>query len=627
MMSAFHFLRPLWLLALPPLAVLLWRLWRQRLTAGSWRAVVDPRLLPYLILGSESRQRPWPLFAMGIGGLLAILALAGPVWQKLEQPVFRQQSALIVLLDLSRSMDAADLKPNRLERARLKLQDILRRRREGQTALVVFAAQPFVVSPLTDDTRTIASQVPSLSTDLMPEQGARPDHAIDLAHHLLKQAGAAVGTVLLIGDGVDGVPPSELNSAIDRLVADGYRLALLGVGSAEGAPIPLADGGFFKDASGAIVLPRLDEAALTAVARRAHGLYHPLRVDDSDVDALLNLVDSRVADAEHAAEGLKSDQWREEGPWLLLPLLVLGTLAFRRGYLMLLIPLLLPLPRPAQALDWQSLWQRPDQRAQQVMDAGNPTQAAELFQDPKWRAAAKYRTGDYQAALDALKGNDDPDSLYNQGNALAQLGRLPEAVATYDEAIKRAPSHQDAAHNRDLVKKFLEQQKKDKNQSQQGDKGDKGNKGDKDNKADNQKTDQQKGDQQKGEQQKDQAQSDPKDSGNQPQGQSGEKNQADRSPSAQSNPLDQSNQSAQSVQPPPEKPDTSQSAAAQAGKDPTKPEVPLPTETDAKQLEQTQANEQWLRRIPDDPGGLWRRKFLYQYRNQHSPQGGEQQPW
>jgi len=599
--TGFHFLRPFWLLALLPLAVLLWRLWRQRLTVGSWRAVVDPRLLPYLLLGSESQRYPWPLFAVGIGGLLAIMALAGPAWQKLEQPVFRQQSALVLLLDLSRSMDAADLKPSRLERARLKLQDILHRRREGQTALVVFAAQSFVVSPLTTDTRTIASQVPSLSTDLMPEQGSRPDRAIERAYHLLKQAGAAAGTVLLIGSGVDRAPATELNTAVDRLVKGGYRLALLGVGSAEGAPIPMADGGFFKDATGAIVLPRLDETILTSLAQRAHGAYRLLSTDDSDIDTLLNLVDSRVADAGHAVEGMKSDQWREEGPWLLLPLLILGVLAFRRGYLVLLIPLLLPLSRPVQALDWQSLWQRPDQRAQQVMDAGNPAQAADLFQDPKWRAVAKYQVGNYQAALDALNGHDDPDSLYNRGNTLAQLGRLPEAMAAYDEVIKRSPEHQDAVYNRDLIKELLKEQKKDNDQSLKGDQDDKNKKDDKQN----------------GDQQKDQQQSDKKDSGDQQKGQKGEKDKTDRSQSNKNDPPDQSNPSDQS----------NQSAEAQQTKDPTKSETPVPTEADVKQREQIQASEQWLRRIPDDPGGLWRRKFIYQYRNQYPSQEGERQSW
>ncbi|CAK0770948.1 Ca-activated chloride channel homolog [Gammaproteobacteria bacterium] len=642
-----HFLRPFWFLALLPLGVLLWLLWRRRLVAGSWRTVVDPRLLPYLLLDAEPRRRSWPLLAVGCAGLLAILALAGPVWRKLEQPVFRQPSSLVVLLDLSRSMDTADLKPSRLERARLKLQDILRRRREGQTALVVFAAQPFVVSPLTSDSRTIASQVPSLTTDLIPEQGSRLDRAIDRAHQLLKQSGVMAGTVLVIGDDVAGTPAHELEVALERLVADGHRIALLGVGTAAGAPIPMTDGGFLKDTHGAIVLPRLDEAALAEVMRRAHGLYRSLTPDDSDLDALLALIETRRADA--VAENMKSDQWHEEGPWLLLPLLVLGALAFRRGYLVVLLLPLLSMPRPAQSLDWWAPWQRPDQRAQQAMDAGDPARAAELFQDPKWRAAANYRAGNYQAALDALKGYKDSESLYNCGNALTRLGRLPEAMAAYDEAIKRDPDHQDAIHNRDLVKQWLDKQKKDAAQSPEGDnqKDDQGknkkndqtkNKKDDQSKNQTDEQDQQQKDEQgnnqkeQGNQQKKQQEStqqnqekqredsDSKESdnfGDSQQGSSGEKNDSRDAPS---------NNSAQSS-----RQDDHQSASSPTEKSESVTSRPVDTKdsdtVDIKQRERILADEQWLRRVPDDPGGLWRRKFLYQYRSQHPARENENTSW
>ncbi|MEO6147876.1 MAG: VWA domain-containing protein, partial [Sulfuriferula sp.] len=151
MISAFHFLRPLWLFALIPLILMLWMMWRRRLLSRSWQRVVDPRLLAHLLIGKNARQGPWAMLAVGLGGLLAILALAGPAWQKLPQPVFRQQSALVLVLDLSLSMNATDIQPSRLERAKLKLRDILNQHKEGQTGLIVYAATPFVVSPLTTD--------------------------------------------------------------------------------------------------------------------------------------------------------------------------------------------------------------------------------------------------------------------------------------------------------------------------------------------------------------------------------------------------------------------------------------------------------------------------------------------
>ena len=98
-LSNFHFLRPLWLLAFLPLLVLVWLMWRRRALSRSWQSVVDARLLPHLLIGANARQGSAPLFAIAIGGILAITALAGPAWRKLEQPVFSQQSSLVVALD------------------------------------------------------------------------------------------------------------------------------------------------------------------------------------------------------------------------------------------------------------------------------------------------------------------------------------------------------------------------------------------------------------------------------------------------------------------------------------------------------------------------------------------------
>ncbi|MEJ2382697.1 MAG: VWA domain-containing protein [Gammaproteobacteria bacterium] len=272
-MHSFHFLRPLWFAALVPLAVLLAVWWRSRRTSRSWQAVVDPRLLPHMLMDGGTGRNAWSVLAVALGGVLAVTALAGPTWSKLQQPVFRRESALVVLLDLSRSMDATDLQPSRLQMAKFKLRDILVRRKEGDTALVVYAADPFVVTPLTNDVDTIERQLSSLTTQLMPVQGSRTDRAIAKAQALLQQSGAVRGDVLLITDGVNNDPPAALRAAVEKLVAAGYRLSVLGVGTDQGAPIPMGDGGFFKDSSGAIVLPKLDEAPLARLAAEGHGIY------------------------------------------------------------------------------------------------------------------------------------------------------------------------------------------------------------------------------------------------------------------------------------------------------------------------------------------------------------------
>ncbi len=625
--SEFHFIRPDWFWAVLPLFILVWLLWRQRLVSRGWRAVVDARLLPHLLIADSSvRRNSWPLLLLMLAGLLAIAALAGPTWQKLEQPVFRQQSGLVVLLDLSRSMDAADIRPSRLERARLKLVDILNQRKEGQTALVAYAATPFVVTPLTSDSKTIISQLPSMTTDLMPAQGSRPDRAIAMAQQLLQQAGVAHGSVLLVTDGVEGVAPSQLSDAISALQAAGHRLLVLGVGTATGAPIPMLKvGGFLTDASGAIVIPKLDDASLTAVAQQGGGLYRHMSSDDSDINALLAQVDgdSTTAESKKSSQ-MMSDQWQEMGVWLLLPLLLLAAFAFRRGYLaaVVLALVILPQPQTANAFEWNSLWSNSDQRGQRALEAGDAAKAAQLFTQPAWRGAAQYRAGDYEKSLESLQQVDNADGHYNRGNALAKTGRLPEAISAYDEALKLDPTMQDAKENRELLKKLLQQQE----QQQQDKKNDK-NKGDKSQQQPGSQDKSQDGSESQQPSDSDGKQGEEKGKGKESQQQQDDKPGQGKEPQQQSDAgksdkqSDAKPQSAQqqqatkAEQQPPQKSDQEQSAANQA------------QQLSPQQSEEQRANEQWLQRIPDDPGGLWRRKFLYQYQRQPQKQGEEEITW
>ncbi len=627
-MAEFHFLRPAWFLALLPLAALLALLWRRHLASGSWRTVVDPQLLPHLLVGSTQRRSPWAVAAIGLGGLLAITALAGPVWSKLQQPVFRRDSALVVLLDLSRSMNAADVPPSRLQMAKFKLRDLLARRKEGDTALVVYAADPFTVTPLTNDTNNIALQLPALTTDLMPAQGSRADRAIAKAQALLQQAGAVHGDVLLITDGIDNTPAGPLHQAVKHLIDAGYRLSVLGVGTANGAPIPLAGGGFFQDAKGAIVVAKLDQRPLAQLAAAGHGIYRLLTADsDSDTDALTAaFAADRQAQQSTQVAGMKSDQWREQGPWLLLPLLALAALAFRRGYLALLVfALWLPLPRSAYAFDWGNLWQRPDQRGAAAMAAHQPQQAAKLFRNPQWRAAAHYRAGDYQATLDDLKGRNDAVTDYNRGNALAHLGKLPEAMNAYDEALKKDPTLADAKYNRNLVRKWLKPPQQQQQKS--GGKGNPRQQGADGKQQRNSQSQQQGGKQSRSQQSgkpgaQDQRQGQHNGGSADDRQQPGGKTPAQQPPAqqqAQQQPTAGGKQARENA--------AQQQDAAETGTNKPQQQAPQAGEDTQPQSESEQATQQWLRRIPDDPGGLWRRKFQYQYKREYQSQQSEAKPW
>ena len=608
MPTEFHWIRPEWLLALPLIALLVLIMARRQLAPGAWQRVVDPVLAPYVLSRSPGKagSARWRWWLMLLGGILAVLALAGPSWNRLEQPVFRTEQAIVIALDLSQSMDAEDLTPSRLTRARLKILELLERRQSGQTALVVYSANAFTVSPLTTDSDTVAALVNSLSTDIMPSRGSYPAAAIDKGRDLLQQAGVGYGQVLLITDG--GASP-EAERAAAELSDAGYTLSILGVGTLDGAPIPRPDGGFVTDRAGRIVIPRLESDGLRSLAAAGGGRYAVMTADNRDIESLV----SDAAEGPSAADDSQAtDQWREEGPWLLLLLVPLAALAFRRGLMLAFAAVcVIPLSQPAEASVWQDLWQTKDQQAEKKLAEGDAAAAAELFDDPTWRAVAQYRSGEYGESAHGFRQQDssppgDADGLYNQGNALARAGQFESAIDAYERALEIDPDAEDAAYNRDRVREFMEQQEK----AQSGEKG-------------NQESASESG----GESEQSDGQSQSEQQGEE--GASGES--GNESEQSSSRGQDEMSEDLEALQ------QELDRAAQQAEQEPGESreamsEAELLAERRAQ--EQTQALEQWLRRIPNDPGGLLRRKFRYQYQRQGMDQDGnnlwpddEMQPW
>ncbi|MDH4360500.1 MAG: VWA domain-containing protein [Nitrospirota bacterium] len=620
-MSMFHFLRPEWLWGLVPLFGLFVLLARRGATAQAWESVCDAHLLPHLLVGTEEARRRMPLVLLGLGWTLAVFALAGPVWSQLPQPVFRAESALVMVLDLSRSMDVQDVAPSRLTRAKHKVLDILKTRKEGQTGLVVYAGEPFVVSPLTDDANTMVTLVQSLETDLMPLQGSRADLALRKAQELLEHVGHAGGDLLLLTDG-EGDPATL--KVVEALRRHGRRISVLGVGTVDGAPIP-ETGGFLKDPDGSVVIPKLDMPSLQAMARAGGGRYATVTVDDQDINLVLP---SRVSPTILSASTSKqrtTDIWREEGPWFVLLILALALPAFRTGWLGMLLAFML-IPQVSEAFSWENLWFRPDQQGVRALERKAPEEAAALFQDPGWKGIAHYRAGKYQEAEEAFSTVDTPEGHYNRGNALANLGRYEEAVASYQAALTQEPHHADARHNMEVIEKLLEKQsspKKEGQHSQQShssskeknageDAGSEGKESAHGSDTTSEQSEPEKGGSQKGKQEEPErltgTTSDPSENHNQSekndQNTSG-KSLARETPEPESSKADQSKQSMSSAS----------SMEEKSGDQGEKPEVAstASAEQKAERQKSEQALQQWLRRIPDDPGGLLRRKFLLEH--------------
>ncbi len=584
-LAEFHFIRPYWFLAVLPYLMILALMVRNKLVRGNWSTVCDAELLPYLLQEKAINQSRWPLISGAIACFLVIVALAGPTWERLPSPVFRNDSAWVIALDLSLSMNAADIKPSRLTMARYKISDILKRRKDGQTALLVYAGDAFTVTPLTNDTETIDSQLSALNTDIMPSQGSNAALVLEKAVDLFKQAGLQKGRILLVTDGVD---VDKTLSVVKSL--GNYPLSILGVGTDDGAPIALPEGGFLKDGQGTIVVPKLNSSELTMLAQAGKGVYQTMTSNDADIQTLLANLDNAEQQSDEK-DNLLVDQWSEKGPWLLMLAAPLAALTFRKG--LLLIVLMLPLPRNSYALDWQGLWQSKNQQAQQSFQRQDYAKAAEQFENPDWKAAAYYKAGDYNKALESLKNSQSPSSPYNYGNALAQSGQLEEAIKAYQKVLDFNPEDADALHNKEVVEKELEKQKKQQKDGKQQSKGDsQQNKDDKpSDKSEGQKKSEEKPEQKQEQKASEQqnAEGQDKDDGKKPEDQKPQQAEQDKD----------------------------------ADKQPEKGPAPVKAEPTN---EQQQANEQWLKRIPDDPSGLLKRKFKYQYgqRGGQANQGADQ---
>jgi Ca-activated chloride channel family protein len=579
--NQFHFIRPNWLFALLPLVIIVAGLMLKNTRQNQWTTSIDKHLLSHLLVGQNKIQSSTfsPLLFLAISLLLAVLAMAGPTWEKKPLPVFETEISKVILLDLSLSMESTDVKPSRLVRAKHKINDLLSRTNEGQVALIVYAGDAFVISPLTTDANTILTMVPSLSPSLMPVLGSEPQTAFKLADELLLNAGVFSGQIIWITDGVDD---RDYALVAAELKQSRHQISILAVGTREGAPIPLPDGqGFLKDAGGNIVLPSLRLAPLEQLAQVSAGTVTQLSVDDRDIDQLLaSLKEPQEFIA--SEDDLEMDTWVELGPWLLIPILFVTAFAFRKGVVVgLVFILFLPLySAPAKAAEvekeqttttesnkpsalqehWKNLWQTPDQQAAKAFNEAQHSTAADLFEQEEWKSAALYKSGEYSAAADILSSQDTANSNYNRGNALAQSGRYEESIEAYEQALQLQNDMEDARYNKELVEQLLKQQQEQEQEQEQ--------------------QDQQDGDQEESEEQQQQ-------DGEQ---QEGEEEQSDSQEEQQ-----QDQQS-----------DEQQDKEQEGEQEKTE----LEQMNDA---EREQVLEQWLRMIKDDPGGLLRRKMYMEY--------------
>ena len=572
-----HWFRPEWLAVLPLLGWLLWKLWHRQKRAGRWQMILPVAFQRVLLSGGNGRDSKLPWIVLGLGWLLAALALMGPSWQRVEQATQKPADPLVVMLELTPEMLATDSSPTRLEQARRKVYDLLQNRSDAQTAVIVYAGSAHTLVPLSDDLATSRNLLEALKPSIMPQPGHRADLAVGKALQLLDQGALGQGRLLLIGSSLSA---QEREGIRNRLGSDTPPLLMLGIGTRDGAPVVDENGQLLKDDHGAILLPRLDSPDLRSFLLDIGGRYRQARLDDNDLRGLGLLDGALHLRADGQTQRL--DTWADQGYWLLLPLLLLAACAGRRGWLFCL-PLLFLLPQPSYAFSFTDLWLRPDQQGQRLLEQKKPLQAVQHFEDPMWQGMALYQAGDYAAAAERFAEVNSASAHYNRGNALAMAGELEAAIDAYEQALERQPELQAAAQNKALIEQLLEEQHEQSHATPE-----------RPPEAENPAPD---------------AQSP---GSTPPQGAPGATRPA-QDPSGASTPAGEvSPQPAQQPDAPPTAPGEPEAAPATD---------PAPSGVRPIEEEHRQALEQWLKQIPDNPSELLRRKFWYeQQQHQDTPQ-------
>jgi len=475
-LAQFHFLRPWWLLALLPAALLLWAIGRRADVRRRWRQAIAPHLLDALVVEPGRRQRLRPVHLTVALIALGAIATAGPTWEREQPPFVEEKAPLAIAIDLSPDMNAVDVSPTRLERAKLKVKALLAQRAGARTAIYAYAGSTHLVLPLTDDAQLIQTFVDALQTRIMPVPGKNTALALRTIDAALATQDTP-GTIVFFTGGVERGAFEAFKAQVDSGRSQPLVLAF---GTERGGPVrdPQGqDGGF----------ARLDLPTLKALKSDADVPVATVTLaSDEDVQWVQHRVQSHLAQKLAQSGG----RWKEAGWWLTLPVALLAALWFRKGWTVrwvsawLLAAVLamggagLPREAAAQQVSLRAaddattaleppprrfidLWLTRDQQGRRAFDKGSYAEAATLFEDPMWRGLALFRAGRFGDAAQVFGQVDSPEGAFNQGDALAMQGRYDEAALQFETALHGRPDWKAARDNLALVHQLAAQKKKE----------------------------------------------------------------------------------------------------------------------------------------------------------------------
>ncbi|CAN8140270.1 VWA domain-containing protein [Thiomicrorhabdus sp. 6S2-11] len=682
-----HFLRPWWFLALLPAVWLLWKAWQVKAKQGAWHQVIAPQFRELLLSSPQNQsmlgQRMF-LTGLALIWLMMSIILAGPSLKSVEIPAQKSQQGTVIVLDLSLSMLADDLSPNRLAQVKYKLTDLLTQHPELPVGMVAYAGSAHTITPISEDNQTLLGLLPTLNPLIMPHYGSNPIAGFEQAKKLLDGAHVTQGQIIWITDDIE---TSQIEPVKNWFAGNDYQLNIMTVGTPTGAAINVPEHGLLRDDKDQLIIAHLPAQRFAEISQALQAPIRSLQVQDQDINWLVPEF-FNATDKEQQKQEKNVVHPLDEGAALLLVLVPLIALLYRRGVLfsLLLMPLFLiglSTPNPAQAEDQlddlANMFQSHDQQGYKAFQRDNFQSAEALFEDKQWQASSLYRLRRYQEAARLFEQDHSAKGHYNRGNALAFSGDLQGAQKAYHQALKLEPKMKTAQDNLALIEKLLDQQMQQQaqqksqqansqpensGQEQQGSDNAQGDKPEQESSDSGQQTpEQQEQNQQdansdsaeqsgegeqdgQGEQsnanQSNQQSVDGKESqegqqaGSQQQGAQQSDGQSGESGSGQQNEQDLSDPADGQSK------DKQQASAAQQGENDDEKSASENEQTagasrimddensdgiGAKNWEEQQATEAWLQQIPDQPGLFLQRKFDYQYQLNKPSQKKSEKTW
>lgn len=557
--SNFHFLRPWYLLLLILSALFYWRYFKGLKNKSSWEGICDKKLLDFLLIKGSSKQRKAIAYLAFVGIVGIVLAISGPSWQKREIPSLTPENPVMLLLNLSTDMAQKDLTPNRLTRAKFEISDLLKLLHNVQAGLIVYSSEPFLISPITDDLKLLENLLPAIEFNIMPSNGDRLDRAIALAIEKFKNARYSNGNIIIFTSDIGERFDLALEEA-KKAQSENYTISVVAV---------TAD----------------DAEKLKLIAQNGGGIFTNINANDQDIEKIAAEISKNINDELKLSENLRST-WEDYGYYLIIIPLLCCLYFFRKGIAVII--LLMSSFSQAQA----GFFINNNQEGLKAYNNQDYTTAVQKFEDAKWKAAALYKAGDYEKALQEFGKVSDLTALYNQGNALAKAGKTEEAIKKYEEVLKLDEKHEDAKFNLEYLKQQQEEQQQQ--QDQQQNQNQEQNSEQKQDQQQSQQSDQEQNkdqqdnaDNQQNQDQKEQKQSPSEQDENE------NKNEEKEKGEKQQQEMSQQEQEAQKQE---QQAEEEKKAAAELQKG----------DEETKYDEEVQAREQQYRDIPEDTGGLLR---------------------